>query len=393
MATWTRTRQVVHCVSFARQIQQEKEDEEKQLDAMMEIDRLKALKTYEVREKERMEQQRNGAKVIIEQIKDRQAHRMREEDIRDQERGFVLKQIEALKVEEAEQARQKKIAGEKLLAEVHAVNSAAMKIKEDKMLAERLEEQKIIEYREAKELREREMEAEKAVPLLSREHRNMAGQLWDRYASLGAVSLETSSKNVFLTHGTVANSPDCPFASEASEQTSISVLADDAREVELCPALVVASVERSWPSAAAAGGGSCEGPPLPRERVVAVKPASSSWGQHLAIAAATASERCAPPSAGDPSRRCLAMDATGASFALGSARAHRDVSSSTGSRGRRSHFTDGPPGQHRSWGWASEERHLQRLLQPQEVGRPGLVILLLLWFGVRGFSCESQAAC
>jgi len=144
-----------------RQIQQEKEDEEKQLDAMMEIDRLKALKTYEVREKERMEQQRNGAKVIIEQIKDRQAHRMREEDIRDQERGFVLKQIEALKVEEAEQARQKKIAGEKLLAEVHAVNSAAMKIKEDKMLAERLEEQKIIEYREAKELREREMEAEK----------------------------------------------------------------------------------------------------------------------------------------------------------------------------------------------------------------------------------------
>merc|ERR1719145_150702 len=63
-----------------RQIQQEKEDEEK----------------------ERMEQQRNGAKVIIEQIKDRQAHRMREEDIRDQERGFVLKQIEALKQEEVE---------------------------------------------------------------------------------------------------------------------------------------------------------------------------------------------------------------------------------------------------------------------------------------------------
>merc|ERR1711933_577845 len=47
-----------------------------------------------------------------------------------------------------EQARQKKIAGEKLLAEVHAVNSAAMKIKEDKMLAEKLEEQKIIEYRD-----------------------------------------------------------------------------------------------------------------------------------------------------------------------------------------------------------------------------------------------------
>jgi len=152
-----------------RHILHENEDQEKQLDAMMEIDRLKALKTYEEREQERHEQQRNGAKVIIEQIKDRQAMRMREEDIRDQERGFVLKQIEALKQEEVEQARHKKIAGEKLLAEVHAVNSAAMKIKEDKMLAEKLEEQKIIEYRENKEQREREMEAEKIRVAAERE--------------------------------------------------------------------------------------------------------------------------------------------------------------------------------------------------------------------------------
>ena len=45
-------------------------EEEKQLDAMMEIDRLKALKMYEVREMERAEQQKSGSKVIVEQIKD-----------------------------------------------------------------------------------------------------------------------------------------------------------------------------------------------------------------------------------------------------------------------------------------------------------------------------------
>merc|ERR1719380_506501 len=121
-----------------RYIQQEKEEEERQLDAMMEIERLKALKMYEEREKERLESQRSGAKVIIEQIKDRQAQRMREEEQRDQERAFVLKQIDALKAEEIEQQRQKKLAAERLMLEVNTANSAAMKIKEEKMLAEKL---------------------------------------------------------------------------------------------------------------------------------------------------------------------------------------------------------------------------------------------------------------
>merc|ERR1712187_713553 len=142
-----------------RNVQAEKEEEERQLDAMMEIERLKALRMYEVREKERLDDQRRGAKVIIEQIKDRQAQRMREEEQRDQERAFILKQIEALKAEEVEQAQQKKLAAERLMKEVNTANSAAMKIKEDKMLAEKLEEQKIIDYRESKEQRERDEEA------------------------------------------------------------------------------------------------------------------------------------------------------------------------------------------------------------------------------------------
>merc|ERR1719343_1734314 len=149
-------------VQEKRVVQSEKEEEERQLDAMMEIERLKALQMYEVREKERLESQRSGAKVIIEQIKDRQAQRMREEEQRDQERAFILKQIDALKAEEIEQQRQKKLAAERLMKEVNQANSAAMKIKEDKMLAEKLEEQKIIEYQENKEARERELEADKA---------------------------------------------------------------------------------------------------------------------------------------------------------------------------------------------------------------------------------------
>jgi hypothetical protein len=145
-----------------RSVQAEKEEEERCLDAMMEIERLKALKMYEEREKERLHDQRRGAKVIIEQIKDRQAQRMRMEEQRDQERAFILKQIESLKAEEVEQQRQKKMAAERLMQEVNMANSAAMKIKEEKMLSEKLEEQKIIEYQENKEARERELEEEKA---------------------------------------------------------------------------------------------------------------------------------------------------------------------------------------------------------------------------------------
>merc|ERR1719426_573741 len=128
----------------------------------MEIERLKALKMYEERNKARLVDQRRGAKVIIEQIKDRQAQRMREEESRDQERAFILKQIEALKAEEVEQQKQKKMAANRLMMEVNEANTAAMKIKEEKMLAEKLEDQKILDYQKARELREREAEEEKA---------------------------------------------------------------------------------------------------------------------------------------------------------------------------------------------------------------------------------------
>merc|ERR1711904_557972 len=113
-----------------RYVQQEKEEEERELDMMMEIERLKGLKMYEEREHARIQDQRRGAQVIIEQIKDRQAMRMREEEQRDQERAFILRQIDALKQEEVEQQKAKKVAAHRLMEEVNTANSAAMKIKE-----------------------------------------------------------------------------------------------------------------------------------------------------------------------------------------------------------------------------------------------------------------------
>mmetsp|Transcript_8803 Transcript_8803/g.21413 ORF Transcript_8803/g.21413 Transcript_8803/m.21413 type:complete len:515 (+) Transcript_8803:82-1626(+) len=148
-------------VQEKRYIHQEREEEEAQLDTMMEIERLKALKMYEERNKARAMDQRRGAQVIIEQIKDRQSQRLREEESRDQERAFILKQIEAMKQEEVELQKAKKVAAAKLMGEVAVANAATMKIKEEKILAERLDDQQILEYQRAKERREREIEEEK----------------------------------------------------------------------------------------------------------------------------------------------------------------------------------------------------------------------------------------
>mmetsp|Transcript_66551 Transcript_66551/g.152620 ORF Transcript_66551/g.152620 Transcript_66551/m.152620 type:complete len:523 (+) Transcript_66551:3-1571(+) len=179
-------------------LQAEQEEEEKRLDAMMEIDRLKALRTYEVRERERLEQQRSGSKVIIEQIKDRKAQRDREEDQRDQERAFILRQIEALRAEEAEQHRQKQLAAKRLADEVNAVNSAAMKIKEDKVLADRLEEEKILEYNEAKERREREEEDRKLAAAAAKERetarlRGLQEKAQDKASEMDAMRAKRAS--------------------------------------------------------------------------------------------------------------------------------------------------------------------------------------------------------
>lgn len=55
-------------------------EEQKRLDLMMEIERLKGLQAAEEREKHRVQAQRRGAAVIIDQIKDREVQRLKERE-------------------------------------------------------------------------------------------------------------------------------------------------------------------------------------------------------------------------------------------------------------------------------------------------------------------------
>lgn len=53
-------------------------EEQKKLDLMMEIERLKVLKEEEVREARKAEARKKGAQVIVDQIQDRTIFRMKE---------------------------------------------------------------------------------------------------------------------------------------------------------------------------------------------------------------------------------------------------------------------------------------------------------------------------
>lgn len=69
-----------------KRLEQEWVEEQKKLDMMMEIERLKELRENEIREMKRVEAIKRGAKVIVEQIKERDIERMKETELREKEK-------------------------------------------------------------------------------------------------------------------------------------------------------------------------------------------------------------------------------------------------------------------------------------------------------------------
>ncbi|KAG1663542.1 hypothetical protein FOA52_003170 [Chlamydomonas sp. UWO 241] len=144
-----------------RQMMAETEEENRKQDLMMEVERIKALEQYEVRERQRNEERRRGAAVLTEQIEERKRERMRAEELRDTERISMLKEIERMKEQELQAAIEKKVAAKELLQQVASANSEQIQRKELMKHREKDEDVKIAQYIRAKELREQELVYEK----------------------------------------------------------------------------------------------------------------------------------------------------------------------------------------------------------------------------------------
>ena len=143
-----------------KQLEHEWIEEQKKLDLLMEIERLKSLKVAEEREVVRQQQQRNGALVIIDQIQEREKERIRQREILAKEQEQMARQIEALRLAEIKAAEEKRIRNLKMIAEVEAANKVALSKKQEARQKEIDEEQEIVKYNQSKAAREAAKAAE-----------------------------------------------------------------------------------------------------------------------------------------------------------------------------------------------------------------------------------------
>lgn len=144
-----------------KRLEQEYVDENKRLDLMMEIERLKSIQHQEELEQKRKEAQRHGALIIIEQIKERELDRIKEQELLEKEKHQMVEQINKLKAEEELQVKREKERARKLLEEVENSNNEAQTVKRVKAEENRRLDDEILQYNIAKTKLEEEREMEK----------------------------------------------------------------------------------------------------------------------------------------------------------------------------------------------------------------------------------------
>jgi len=109
-----------------KRLESEWVEEQKKLDLMMEIERLKVLKEEEEREARKQIARNKGAQVIVDQIQDRTLERMKEQEIRDKERLLLLKNIDKMKVEDEVQAAAKRQRINTLMKQAAEANAQSL---------------------------------------------------------------------------------------------------------------------------------------------------------------------------------------------------------------------------------------------------------------------------
>eukprot|EP00736_Rhodelphis_marinus_P007961 Rmarinus@m.10357 len=141
-----------------RAIASERKRIERQLDAMMEKDRVFDLKRREEEEELRRRKQREAANIITEQIKANERERIRQHELRELEGKMMLEQVRKFNVEEEKKEQQRIEKGKVLLDEILTANKQAIEEKRRKKEEELDEDIRIAEYLKVqdKKLQERE---------------------------------------------------------------------------------------------------------------------------------------------------------------------------------------------------------------------------------------------
>lgn len=181
-------------------IEESKKVRDLKLDSEMEIERLKALRIYEERDKKRVEDRKKGAQVIVQQIKERELARLREQEIKEQEQKAMLEHIEKMKLEDIKESNRKKDATKKLLEEVALANAEQILLKQRQKEAEIEEDLQITAYNLERQQREEALAQEQERIRAEKERevarlRAMQEKAQDKQAELDALRAKRAQED------------------------------------------------------------------------------------------------------------------------------------------------------------------------------------------------------
>eukprot|EP00455_Lapot_gusevi_P038192 TRINITY_DN4278_c0_g1_i1.p1 TRINITY_DN4278_c0_g1~~TRINITY_DN4278_c0_g1_i1.p1 ORF type:complete len:528 (-),score=158.40 TRINITY_DN4278_c0_g1_i1:504-2030(-) len=141
-----------------RQLAREREEEEKRLNALMEVERIEALRAAEERERARQIEQKRGASIIVQQMDEREKDRIRQLELKEQESALMLARIKELERKDEEEKARKVVEGKKLLQEIVRANETQTFEKQRRKQFDMEEDRRIAAYLREKERREQEYE-------------------------------------------------------------------------------------------------------------------------------------------------------------------------------------------------------------------------------------------
>ncbi|XP_038548951.1 cilia- and flagella-associated protein 45 [Micropterus salmoides] len=143
-----------------KQIQRELSEEEKRLDAMMEVERRKALETMELIDELYKQQRISGMQQIHSQIQQHLEEKQVEEEMKEQERQQIREKQEKMNLEDLKALEKKREEQQHLQEEIMRINAETMRAKEQRKEEEKLADMRDMEYIRSKLQREAEHEAE-----------------------------------------------------------------------------------------------------------------------------------------------------------------------------------------------------------------------------------------
>lgn len=97
-------------------------EEQKKLDLMMEIQRLKQTQEEELRDKKKLEARQKAGLVIIDQINEKHMQRQKDHELREKELVLMKRAQEQMIRDEEEKVKEKQVKAKALLMEVEKAN-------------------------------------------------------------------------------------------------------------------------------------------------------------------------------------------------------------------------------------------------------------------------------